>query len=194
MNQLQTLRLQSDDGTTAAEFAPAAGMVCCSLREHEEEMLDQRKGLPAYADQGSTMGIPLLYPWANRLAGFDFDVAGKNVALPRDPSRVHQDEDGPRHGLTPALMRWSARLEGEDVLTAELSWHQPELLELFPFAHALAITARVQPGALELTTTVSADGEDHVPVCFGFHPYLALGEACRPDYQVVLPPDRKSVV
>jgi galactose mutarotase-like enzyme len=180
--------VQSDDGTTVAEFAPVAGMVCCSFRWQEQELLDARKGLEAYAGQGSTMGIPLLYPWANRLANFDFDVAGKRVELPRDPARIHQDAQGPRHGVTPSLMRWSARAEAEDVLTAELAWHHPELLELFPFAHSVAITATVQAGKLELTTTVSADGDDHVPVCFGFHPYLRLGEGCRPGFQVILPP------
>jgi galactose mutarotase-like enzyme len=44
-------------------------MVCCSLRHRGDELLGQRRGLAAYAATGSTMGIPFLHPWANRLDG-----------------------------------------------------------------------------------------------------------------------------
>ena len=54
-------------------------MVCSSLRHRGEELLAQNTGVSAYAEHGKTMGIPLLYPWANRLAGFDYSVAGRTV-------------------------------------------------------------------------------------------------------------------
>jgi aldose 1-epimerase len=55
-------------GQLDATFATGAGMVCCSLRHRGDELLRQRRGLAAYAATGSTIGIPLLHRWANRLA------------------------------------------------------------------------------------------------------------------------------
>lgn len=63
-----TLTLTSASGELEAVYAPSVGMVCCSLRRNGDELLGQRGGLEAYAKKGSTFGIPLLYPWANRLA------------------------------------------------------------------------------------------------------------------------------
>ena len=55
------------DGIELA-VVPDAGMVGCSLRHRGEELLGQRGGLRTYVAERSTMGIPLLHPWANRVA------------------------------------------------------------------------------------------------------------------------------
>ena len=54
-------------GGIEATFVPEAGMIGCSLRHRGEELLGQRHGLRGYVESGSTMGIPFLHPWANRL-------------------------------------------------------------------------------------------------------------------------------
>jgi aldose 1-epimerase len=64
-----------------ATFATGAGMVCCSLRHRGDELLGQRRGLAAYAATGSTMGIPFLHPWANRLDGPRYEQGGYTAAL-----------------------------------------------------------------------------------------------------------------
>ena len=103
----ESITLRSPDGSTEAEFVPAANMLCCSLRHHGVEILDRGSGVGAYAHHGTTMGIPLLHPWANRLAGFDYEAAGKHVSLPRGTGVIPTDEAGlPIHGVLPALMRW----------------------------------------------------------------------------------------
>ena len=43
-------------------------MVCTSLSDGGAELLGQRRGLDAYLENSKTMGIPILYPWANRLS------------------------------------------------------------------------------------------------------------------------------
>jgi aldose 1-epimerase len=188
---LARLQVVSADGSIVAQFVPEAGMVCCSLRHHDEETLDARKGLEAYATHGSTMGMPLLYPWANRLGAYTYEVAGKRVTLPVDPARVHQDANGlPIHGVAPALMRWEPVAAGDpdDVLTARLEWSSPQLLELFPFAHEVVFEATAEPGALRITITVRASAGESVPVAFGFHPYLRLAGADRSAWSIELPP------
>src|SRR5256885_12457103 len=79
-------------------------MVCASLRHRGGELLGVRKGLEAYATSGSTMGVPLLYPWANRIARRRFEVLGRTVDLDRAPHRFRDDaETGlPMHGAIAA--------------------------------------------------------------------------------------------
>src|SRR4030095_6386357 len=68
--------LVSPDGTLEGTFVVGAGMVGSSLRHDGAELLDARGGVARYARAGSTMGIPLLHPWANRLDGFLYTVGG----------------------------------------------------------------------------------------------------------------------
>jgi len=78
-------------GELAASFAPGVGMAGVSLRHAGEELLDRQAGLSAYAERGAVMGIPILHPWANRLAGFEYAVEGARRPAPRraaaSPSR-----------------------------------------------------------------------------------------------------------
>jgi galactose mutarotase-like enzyme len=105
---LATVRLSDPSAELEATFVPGAGMLCCSLRHRGEELLAQNAGLPAYAARGKTMGIPLLYPWANRLAGFDYTVAGRPVRVPHDdPSLIALDPNGlPIHGVIGGRVVW----------------------------------------------------------------------------------------
>ena len=165
-------------------------MLCCSLLHDGDQLLDGGKGLEAYVEQGATMGIPLLYPWANRIDGFDYRAAGKEAVIPRDRARIPTDENGlPIHGLVPGLMRWTpAQESASDALTATLDWSSPELLEPFPFAHSVAIEITATDGTLAIATTVRATGGDAVPVSFGYHPYLRLGPRSREQWRVEVPP------
>lgn len=165
-------------GSARAEFVPQLGMVCASLRDGERELLDQRRGLEPYRDRGKTMGIPLLYPWANRLARRDFELAGRWVRLPEPGTTIGIDEHGlPIHGAQARLMRWEAAAD-EGGLEAHLQWRTPELLAILPFAHSVGYRARLEPGPqLTIEVTVRADAGDPVPVAFGLHPYLRLAAA-----------------
>ena len=178
-----------DDAGLQAMFAPAAGMVCCSLRHRGRELLAQRDGLRAYAERGATMGIPLLYPWANRLAGFDYPGARGAVELPRGSELLQLDPNGlPIHGVLPGAQAWELlEVDGAgSSLHARLRWERIELLAIYPWRHEIELRASVEGGqALTLQTTVRASddqGAAAMPVAFGYHPYLTLPlggrEAC----------------
>lgn len=192
----ETVRLCDEGASLEATFVPAAGMLCCSLRHRGEELLAQNAGVAAYAQHGKTMGIPLLYPWANRLDGFDYSVEGRKVVVPHDATRVALDDNGlPIHGVIGGRLGWdlTEAPDGEArSLAARLGWSesQPELFEVFPFRHDLHYEARLADGRLEIQVTVHACGEDVVPVAFGFHPYLTLPGVPRERWHVQLPPMR----
>ena len=189
-------RLVDEEAALEATFVPAAGMLCASLRHHGEELLAQNAGVAAYAERGKTMGIPLLYPWANRLADFGYEAAGRSVAVPRDPGRIALDDNGlPIHGVIAGRMAWvltdTASADARS-LAAKLSWRESdaELFEVFPFRHELCYEARLSGGRLEIALTVHANDADTVPVAFGFHPYLSLPGVARDRWLIELPPMR----
>jgi aldose 1-epimerase len=190
---LETVSLRDEDAALEAQFVPAAGMLCCSLRHRGEELLAQNAGVGAYAQSGKTMGIPLLYPWANRLAGFDYSVAGHSVSVSRDPSLVRLDANGlPIHGIIGGRQAWELTSAGEHErysLAARLSWSesQPELFGVFPFRHELEYRAQLHDGCLEIELSVHACAADAVPLSFGFHPYLSPPGGGRERWQIELP-------
>lgn len=184
----ETTTLTSADGTTTAEFVPEANLLCCSFTVDGHELLDRRRGVRAYAEQGKTMGIPLLYPWANRLARFGYRAAGTDVTLSEDDSRIPRDSNGlPIHGVLPGLLHWELEDGGApDSLAAVLQWRSDDLLELFPFVHEVRVGATVGRADLRLTTTVTAAAGGPVPVSFGYHPYTRVPAGSRDDWLVTL--------
>ncbi len=179
-------------GPLEAVFAPGAGMVCHSLRHDGEELLTQRDGVEAYARSGRTMGVPLLHPWANRLAEWDYEALGRRVDLrPLEGRVVKRDaETGLAiHGVLPAA--WDLVETAGTRLTAERRPADDEgFRAAFPFAHVLRLEAELSPRALRIATTVEAL-DDEVPVTFGFHPYVTLPGVPRASYALEMPAMRR---
>ena len=191
------LTLESEAlGGVEAIFVPEAGMVCCSLRHRGEELLGQRGGLGRYVEAGSTMGIPFLHPWANRLERSRFELEGRVVNLELEGLHVKRDSSGlPMHGLLTAARGWQVErhleLEGEEdggVLAASFDFGAyPRLLEAFPFPHRVEIEATLAGAELTVATTVRAGEEGSVPLAFGFHPYLQLPGVERSEWEIEAP-------
>lgn len=191
---MQTVAIESPQ--LRATFVPGAGMVCSSLRHDGAELLAQRNGVRAYAERGSTMGIPLLYPWANRLAGLRYPGVSGAVELAPDSPLVKLDVNGlPIHGAIAGRLPWEL-LEDDaggdgDRLRARLRWQRADLLAIFPFAHVLELRARIVGATLVIETSVEAGGDAPVPVSFGYHPYLTIPGVDRSAWQVELPVTRR---
>jgi aldose 1-epimerase len=188
----QTITLQSPQ--LQATFVPGAGMVCSSLRHDGLELLAQRSGVRAYAERGSTMGVPLLYPWANRLAALAYPGPRGAVELARDNPLLKFDGNGlPIHGAIAGSLPWELLDDGgaqRRSLHARLPWQRPDLLAIFPFAHVLELRARIDAGTLAIETGVQA-GAEPVPVSFGYHPYLTIPDVDRGTWQVQLAATRR---
>ncbi len=187
--------LRSPAGLEAV-FLPVVGMLGCSLRHEGEELLHPRRGLDAYEQSGSTLGIPFLHPWANRLSKFDFVVGDRQVELDPQSSVVRTEEHGlPIHGLLAASplwdpVTWSADASGARLQAEFVFDRVPELLAGFPFPHSIRIAVTLHDDGLTVSTTVSA-ADVPVPVAFGFHPYLRLPGSPRTEWTVSVPPCRR---
>lgn len=165
-------------GRLAAGFVPELAMVCCSLTDDGVELLDQRRGLAAYATSGSTMGIPLLHPWANRL----------DAPLPPSPL-LRRDPNGLAiHGVVPSALPFAVIDAGTDRLSAGFSTERaPAVLDVFAYPHALRMDVTLEPDRLVIETTLRAIGEVAVPVAFGHHPYLHPPDGRREDWTIDAP-------
>ena len=96
-------------GELEATVIPTAGMVVASLTRRGDELLGRADTLAAWIEGGHTMGIPLLHPWANRLAGTDYTVGGTAVSMDPHSPLLHRDTNGlPIHGLLAACRDWKA--------------------------------------------------------------------------------------
>lgn len=150
-------------GQLEADIAPEAGMVVASLRLRGQELLGLRKGLAAYEESGATFGVPLLYPFANRLS----EVVSQRI----DATAARRDETGlPIHGLPRARGRWRVEDETPGSVLGSLDWDDPA----FAPTHRVEVAHALDPDGLTITTRVLGDG---VPVAFGWHPYIALDRA-----------------
>jgi aldose 1-epimerase len=190
----ETIQLTAPDarGLTAT-FAPDANLILHSLTLDGRELLATLNGLEDYVENGSTMGVPLLHPWANRLSGHGYTAADTAVELDRDSALFKRDPAGlPIHGALPGLSRWRvldvATHADTAWLVAWLDWSPSHpAFELFPFPHMLEYRARVEAATVEIAVALEPTSDAPVPVSFGFHPYLRIPGGTRANANMSLP-------
>lgn len=186
---MHTVTLSDPSSSVEAKFVPEAGMIGISLTDAGVELLGQRRGLDAYVTNGKTMGIPILYPWANRLGGNTYEAEGTTVTLTDGEFGVRTDPNGlPIHGVLAAFANWRVTHESAHELAAEVDFTtDDELLASFPFPHRLALTITLVDRTLRVRVSVNPTGRQAVPLCFGFHPYLQLPDVPRAQWVIETP-------
>jgi aldose 1-epimerase len=190
---LEAITLTSPAAELEAAFVPDAGMVGYSLLHRSEELLGQRGGLTRYVEKRSTMGIPLLYPWANRVGERRFSVLGRKVDLDAaDPPPTTDPKGLPIHGLLSAASGWEvtrsdARDDGGTIAARFDFGSRDDLVRAFPFRHAVELEVTLAGPKLTISTSIEPTDDDPVPVSFGFHPYFRVPGIERADWKVEIP-------
>ncbi|HYO03483.1 MAG TPA: aldose 1-epimerase [Mycobacterium sp.] len=189
MSEFEAVTLTDPSSSVTATYVPLAGMVATSLHDGENEFLGQRRGLDAYITAGKTMGIPILYPWANRLSASKYGINGAVVTLTPGTGGVRTDEHGvPIHGVLAAYPGWLVTERSDNSLTAVLDYGgKPRLLASFPFPHVLTQKATLENRTLTIETTVMPTTAASVPMCFGYHPYLRIPGVPREEWLLETP-------
>ena len=196
---LERITLVSPAGLEAA-FVPRAGMVGTSLTLDGVELLGRRDGLPAYLAHGSTYGIPLLAPWANRLGSPEQTVGATTWTVRPGQPGVHPDDHGlPIHGLLAGFDGFvveEVAVGGERVVLRCRLRFGPHLdrFASFPFAHDLVVEVELWDLTLTVRTSVTATGSVAVPIAFGWHPYVAFPDTPRADWVLEAPFTRHAVL
>jgi aldose 1-epimerase len=189
MPEFEAVTLKDPSSSLTATFVPVAGMIGTSLADGDDEFLGQRRGLNAYVTSGKTMGIPILYPWANRLSASKYGINGAVVTLTPGTGGVRTDEHGvPIHGVLAAYPGWLVTARSDNRLTAVLDYGgKPRLLASFPFPHVLTQDITLADRTLTIETTVMPTTAASVPLCFGYHPYFTIPGVPREDWQITRP-------
>ncbi|MGZ5396148.1 MAG: aldose 1-epimerase [Mycobacterium sp.] len=189
MPDFDRVTLRDPSSSMTATFVPAAGMIGTSLADGDKEFLGQRRGLDAYVTAGKTMGIPILYPWANRLSATEYESNGTAVTLTPGEAGVRADEHGlPIHGVLAAYSGWEVTAQSENSLAATLDFgKKPELLASFPFPHVVTQAITLADRKLTIETTVTPTASASVPLCFGYHPYLTIPGTPRDQWRLTTP-------
>ena len=175
-------------GELTASFLPDFGMLGTSLRHRGEELLRFPVDMAAAVRDGTWLGIPLNYPFANRLQGTGYTALGRRVQLDPESPWLITDWNGTiLHGVRWALLEWRQVDAGESYVVSRMAWDRPELLAVFPFRHEVEMRATLDEDGLTIETTVHANGGEDVPVSFGFHPYFGLPGLPRDRWRLTLP-------
>ena len=192
--------LEARDTGLRVRVMPSLQMLVASVSHRGDELLGRRKGVAAYAASGSTMGIPLLYPWANRLSSLDIRAAGRGARIDPGSPLVRLEEHGlPIHGLRTAGRGWdvterSAGDAGAVVAARFDAAADPEVMALFPFPHAIGVRLTLEDDRIAVDVELTAGPDSPVPVAFGFHPYLRLPGVPRSDWAIEAPVRRRALL
>ncbi|GAB6196102.1 aldose epimerase family protein [Lysobacter xanthus] len=175
-------------GELLAVFRPEQGMLCTSLKHRGEEILRRVDEMDEALATGMSIGIPLNYPFANRLRGTSYDFDGREVHLdPASPWLMKDWNDIIIHGVPWPKLEWRVQEATDRRLRSRLAWNRPELLGVFPFEHEVEMTATLDGLGLTIETAVLATAGTRVPVSFGFHPYIGVPGLRRDQWRLSLP-------
>jgi aldose 1-epimerase len=173
-------------GKYEATFRPDVAMLCASLRFRDDEFVAWPRTIEEFR-AGRATAIPLVHPWANRLAGDSYRAAGVDVSLtgltlPLDPNGL------PIHGnLFGAAFEVQQANDTRVVARLDYGAH-PEKLLAFPFPHTITIDARLHPSrGLNIVTQVEPTSDRAVPISFGWHPFVQLPNASRREWELRWP-------
>jgi galactose mutarotase-like enzyme len=173
-------------GKYEATFRPDVAMLCASLRYRGDEYVAWPRTLREFRAGGAT-AVPLLHPWANRLAGSSYRAAGRRVSLagvtlPHDPNGL------PIHGNLLGVPFDVVRASGAR-LVARLDYGaHPGKLRAFPFPHLVTVDARLDADrGLTIATSIEPTSARAVPVSFGWHPFVRLPNAPRREWELQWP-------
>lgn len=133
-------------------------------------------------------GIPLLWPYANRLDEQAFYANGQKYSFDTGLGNTGSDAI-PIHGFVRNAVEWrlveaKANATGATV-TGRLDFYRnPRYMKQFPFAHTVTITYRLFDGMLEVRARLDNMSNEPMPVALGFHPYFQLTDSDRDEWRL----------
>ena len=155
-------------GSTSAAVDVDRGFTLYSWTVDGFDYVHTEAGFPQHG-KVTHSGIPILFPWPNRIAGARFTWDGTEYALP-----VTEPATGASlHGYA-AFAAWRVVDEGPDHVTGEFLLSRDAPDQVWPADAGLRVTYRVEPTVLHVSAEVCNDDRVDLPFGLGFHPYLRV--------------------
>ncbi len=183
---MEPIVLTDSQTGSIAKIAPELGWNCYEFTAQLEgqpiEVLDSAPDFLEGNQSPSGHGIPVLFPFPNRIRAGKFQWEGKDFHLPA--GKVAYNQDNAIHGF--CLDRpWRVVEQGPDFATGEfrLSQDAPDRLELWPADFVIQVRYQIQDSTLRSEILISNPDEKPLPWGFGTHAYfkLPLGAKSSPD-------------
>lgn len=173
--ELRSCCLMDGQGT-AAEIWPDLGSICLSWRVATKwgplELLSVGSD---WLTTPQRSGIPVLFPFPNRIRGGRFSWAGRDYSLPlNDPTRENAIHGFACRSPWRVMEAISDSKAAHLVTQFQLSADAPLVLEHWPGDVRLTLTFELTRESLSLVARVDNPGRDSVPVGLGFHPYFRI--------------------
>lgn len=161
-----------------ARILPSVGDNCISYKirkgDGQIELLWTPPDPETLQGRPSGYGIPLLFPWPNRIDHGKFTFDGKTYQL-----NTPKPGDHASHGFVlvrPWQVAGSGASDGDGawVKSTFQSADFPEIGKQFPFPFAATVVYRLKDGMLQCEFEGTNAGTGEMPVGLGMHPYFAL--------------------
>jgi aldose 1-epimerase len=163
-------------GDASAEVLPALGFNCVRWRVGDRDLL-YCPPLDELAERPTRGGVPVLFPFPNRIRDGRFTCAGKEFQLPlNDPAKKNAI-----HGFTPREP-WGIVDTGSG---GEAAWVEAAFPPRSSWTHqwpgigVVSLKIRLTPTALRYAAKVVNYGQQPFPFGLGYHPYFAATPDCR---------------
>lgn len=185
----EIVRLHDASHDTEVLIVPSRGNNAFSMKVKGHDVMWTP---PEFWEKPALAGNPLLWPWANRIAGEAYWANGKKYLLNAGLGNIRKDgNQNPIHGLLAFTSVWQVKgMSGGDGAAAVTSrieyWRHPDWMAQFPFAHSIEMTYRLKDGVLEVETTIENLSTDTLPLSLGYHPYFQLTDSPRDEWRVHL--------
>ena len=177
--------LQDTARNAEATVYPELGNNCVAFRTtpdgdettSEVEVLLPPDNISELRSVPFTGGLPILFPFPNRVRGGRFEFQGRSCFMERLLNTGWDRGAGQAiHGLV-ADREWTVEEtrggEHSAEMTASLRLDAfPDILAQYPFPCTITVTYRVIDGRLEMHTRVRNTGGADLPMGFGIHPWF----------------------
>jgi aldose 1-epimerase len=184
---MRLIKLTDPETGSTATIAPDLGFNCFRFRVRLRDnrtinVLSAVDGFELGGQRPSHSGIPLLFPYPNRIAGGRYHWDGREYQLPE--GLVPWDRTGNAiHGF--CIDRpWRVTDEGTSSVTGvfRLSLDAPDRLPYWPADAEIQVQYQLLGGCLRADIRVHNPSDRPLPFGFGTHPYFAVplapGSSC----------------
>ena len=170
-------KISLENGLASLTIAVDRGFNCTEIILHQNDgdgetysLLDTLDGFPSGEHRPSSSGIPVLFPFPNRIKGGTFTWEGEHFQLP-----LNSNNENAIHGFVydkpwRLIEKTSTTITGE----FQLSVDSPDRLELWPADFVLTVTYELKPDKVISTFNIYNPDQKTLPWGLGTHPYFQL--------------------
>lgn len=175
---MNSIELRDPLSGSTARIAAERGFNCYEFRAAVDrkviDVIDADPDFPNGAGRPSGHGIPLLFPFPNRIRAGRYVWEGRNYVIDLDEA-LNDGNGNAIHGF--CLDRpWRVTSQSERVAIAEfrLSRDAPERVSFWPADFLIEVRYEIGPGALRADVRIANPSDVPLPWGFGTHPYFRL--------------------